>query len=174
VNARSVLRVVALLLTAGSAAAQADPLEPLPARLRDTGLYAPGSMTRVADGVLPYAPQYPLWSDGTRKRRWILLPSGTAIDARRPDAWEFPPGTRLWKEFGYERPLETRYLERLADGTWRFAAYVWSADGRDAELAPEQGAVVPGGPTGRYAVPARADCGACHEGPTVPVLGFTA
>jgi len=174
VNARRAARVVAALLAAWSVATKADPVASLPGRLSDTGLYAPGSTTRLADGVLPYAPQYPLWSDGTRKRRWIRLPPGSAIDARRPDAWEFPPGTRLWKEFGYGRPLETRYLERLDDGSWRFAAYVWSADGRDAELAPERGTVVSGGPTGRYAVPARADCIACHEGPSVPVLGFTA
>ena len=33
-----------------------------------------------------------------------------------PTRGDFPPGTRLWKEFGHARPVETRYLERLADG----------------------------------------------------------
>jgi mono/diheme cytochrome c family protein len=166
------LRLVALLLAAAGATAAAE--QPLPDRLSDTGLYAPGSITRSGEGVLPYAPQYPLWSDGTRKRRWIYLPPGTAIDASQPDAWEFPPGTRLWKEFAYGRPVETRYLERLDDGRWRFATYLWNADGRDAVLAPEGGAVLDAGPTGRYRVPSRADCLACHEGPAVPVLGFSA
>ena len=46
---------------------------------------------------------------------------------------------RLWKEFSFGRRVETRLMERLADGTWRFAAYVWSADGSDARLAPERG-----------------------------------
>jgi mono/diheme cytochrome c family protein len=166
------LRFATLLLVAAGAATAAEP--PLPARLSDTGLYAPGSTTRSGDRVQPYSPQYPLWSDGTRKRRWIYLPPGTAIDASQPDAWEFPPGTRLWKEFAYGRPVETRYLERLDDGRWRFATYLWNADGRDAVLAPEGGAVLDAGPTGRYRVPSRADCLACHEGPAVPVLGFSA
>jgi hypothetical protein len=160
------------LFAAGAALAEAGGA--LPTRLSDTGLYAPGSTAQMGDGVLSYVPQYPLWSDGTRKRRWIQLPPGKAIDASQPDAWEFPPGTRLWKEFAYGRPIETRYLERLDDGSWRFAAYVWNADGRDAVLAPEGGVVLDAGPTGRYRVPSRTDCLACHEGPAVPVLGFSA
>jgi mono/diheme cytochrome c family protein len=149
---------------------------PLPVRLADTGLYAPGSATEIRAGVLSFAPQYPLWSDGTRKRRWIALPPGTAIDARHADAWEFPVGTRLWKEFGYGRRIETRMIERLSDGSWRFAAYVWNADGTEATLAPEDGAILEraDAPGGRYAVPARNDCTACHEGAAVPVLGFSA
>jgi hypothetical protein len=154
-------------------AAPAQP-PPLPARLSETGLFEPGSTTVLRDGVLPFSPQYPLWSDGAGKRRWIFLPPGTAIDAAAPDAWQFPAGTRLWKEFRHGRAVETRYIERLDDGRWRFAAYVWDEDGRDAVLAPEEGAVLEAGPAGRYLVPSRADCLACHEGPAVPVLGFSA
>lgn len=154
----------------------AAPTQPLPVRLADTGLYAPASTTEVRAGVLPFAPQYPLWSDGTHKRRWIFLPPGTAIDARHADAWEFPAGTRLWKEFGFGRRIETRMIERLADGSWRFAAYVWNAADTDAILAPEDGAILEraDAPGGRYAVPSRGDCTACHEGAAVPVLGFSA
>jgi hypothetical protein len=125
---------------------------------------------------MAFAPQYPLWSDGTRKRRWIQLPPGASIDASRVDAWEFPVGTKVWKEFGYGRAIETRLIERVADGSWRFATYVWNAEGTDAELAPQDGTVVPvaDAPGGRYAVPSRGDCLACHEGPAVPVLGFSA
>ena len=98
-----------------------------------------------ADNIA-FAPQYPLWSDGTSKRRWIYLPPGAAIDASRVDAWEFPVGTRLWKEFSYDRRVETRFIERLADGSWRFAAYVWNKRGTDAVLAAEDGAVLPSAP----------------------------
>ena len=44
------------------------------------------------------------------------------------------------------------------------------------ELVPEDGAVVAvaDAPGGRYSVPSRNDCLACHEGPAVPVLGFSA
>lgn len=170
--ARVTLLAVALVPALPAAVSAAD--DPLPERLADTGLYAMGSTTRTGEGVLPYAPQYPLWSDGTRKRRWIRLPPGTAIDAAQPDAWQFPPGTQLWKEFSHGRRIETRYIERRPDGSWRFAAYVWDADGREAVLAPEHGARLAAGPTGRYAVPSRTDCLACHEGPAVPVLGFSA
>ena len=156
-------------------AAQSAPA-PLPPTLSATGLFAPGTPSTVRADVIAFSPQYPLWSDGTRKRRWIALPPGMAIDASQPDAWVFPPGTRLWKEFAFERRIETRYVERLADGRWRFASYVWRADGSDADLAPDGGAVVAaaGAPGGRYAVPSRTDCLACHEGAEVPVLGFSA
>jgi hypothetical protein len=156
----------------GDTAVQAS----LPQRLSETGLYAAGT-TRIAPGNIPYTPQYPLWSDGAGKRRWLYLPPGTAIDAANPDAWKFPPGTRLWKEFGYARPIETRLIERLADGSWRFAAYVWDAEGGDALLAPADGVPrlpVPDAPGGVYAIPSRDDCRACHEGAVEPVLGITA
>jgi hypothetical protein len=173
---RTALALVLSAIAAASSVASAGPPAPLPARLSETGLYQPGSTTAVRAGVMAFSPQYPLWSDGTRKRRWLALPPGTAIDARQVDAWEFPVGTRLWKEFAYGRPIETRMIERLADGSWRFSAYVWNADGTDALLAPQDGAVVPvaDAPGGRYPVPGRSDCTACHEGPAVPVLGFTA
>ncbi|HNP36231.1 MAG TPA: hypothetical protein PKK10_10285 [Woeseiaceae bacterium] len=133
--------------------------------------------TRIQPGNRSFSPQYSLWSDGATKRRWIYLPPGSAIDASDPDAWNFPVGTRLWKEFSYSRPIETRYIERLPSGSWLFAAYVWNDDGSDAILAPEAG--LPGhvaneAPGGRYPIPSREDCLACHEGAAVPVLGFSA
>lgn len=160
-----------------AAEAQASAVTPLPARLADTGLYEEGSTSRVRAGILGFTPQYPLWSDGARKQRWLYLPPGTAIDARDPNAWEFPRGTRLWKEFAYDARVETRYVERLADGSWRFATYVWNDAGTDAMLAPEAGIralPVAAAPAGRYAVPGRSDCLACHDGAPVPVLGVGA
>jgi len=168
--------ILAITLAATATLAAAAPgVEPLPQHLSATGLFAPGS-TRPAADVMAFAPQYPLWSDGTRKRRWIRLPPGASIDASRVDAWEFPVGTKVWKEFSYGRAIETRLIERVTDGSWRFATYVWNADGTDAVLAPEDGVVVAASdaPGGRYSVPSRSDCVACHEGPAVPVLGFTA
>jgi hypothetical protein len=165
-----ILRIAAfaLALLAGTAAASAQP--PLPERLGETGLF------RLETQLV--TPQYPLWSDGAAKRRWLHVPAGRFIDAAQPDTWQFPPGTKLWKEFAVAgRPVETRYIERLADGGWRYAAYVWDSDGREARLAPARGIPalpVAGAPGGRYAVPSRADCTACHEGAAVPVLGVSA
>lgn len=167
--------MVAAAAMVASARAQPVAPPPLPRLLSETGLFEAGSGTVRAD-VIAFAPQYPLWSDGTRKQRWIQLPAGRAIDASQPDAWQFPVGTRLWKEFSFGGRIETRYIERLADGSWRFASYAWNADGTDAVLVPEDGAIVAaaGAPGGRYSVPSRNDCLACHEGSAVPVLGFSA
>jgi hypothetical protein len=148
-----------------------------PATLQDTGLYSDFASLEVDPQHLPFAPQYPLWTDGAAKRRWISLPPGSAIDASDPEAWTFPIGTRLWKEFSFDgRRVETRYLERQADGQWLYAAYAWSADGRAAPLAP------PRGKYGAYAfaggrshtIPGVSDCHVCHRGGKSEVLGFSA
>ena len=55
--------------------------ESLPERLSQTGLYADLATKQVAPDLLAFTPQYPLWSDGARKSRWISLPAGTSIDA---------------------------------------------------------------------------------------------
>lgn len=165
----------ALLLMPGVAAA-AD-ASVLPLHLRDTGLYADESMSRARNEVLPFSPQYPLWSDGAAKRRWIHLPAGSSVDASNPDAWNFPRGTKLWKEFSHGRRIETRYIERGMDGTWRYGSYVWNEDGSDAVLAPAVGIRdLPArtAPGSRYSIPAQDDCRACHEGSSAPVLGFSA
>jgi hypothetical protein len=146
-----------------------------PASLRETGLYSDWARKTVAAENLPFSPQYPLWTDGASKARFIHVPAGRWIDASDPDAWEFPVGTRLWKEFRFgSRPVETRYLERTAEG-WQYAAYQWSEDGAQAPLAPERGArSVEIRPGVRHAIPGRFDCRICHEGRPTAVLGFSA
>ena len=168
---------MALLLCTPPTASAAPSVRPVPQHLSETGLYREGSTTEIRPELIAFSPQYPLWSDGATKRRWIALPPGTFIDASNPDAWDFPRGTRLWKEFSVGRPVETRFIERLADGSWRFAAYVWNEDGTDAVLAPAETSVtLPPTKTRatRYIVPSEYDCRACHEGAPAPVLGFGA
>lgn len=152
-----------------SSLAQPQP-EPAPT-LRATGFFDAGA------ALVAFEPQHPLWSDGADKQRWLLLPPGTWIDASDPDAWVFPVGTRLWKRFSHAgRPIETRLIERRADG-WSYATYLWRADGSDADLASARGVAalpVAAAPGGRYALPGRGDCVACHGGATVPVLGLSA
>src|SRR5262245_1808413 len=100
---------------AGASAPAATNSEP-PALLSQTGLYTPGTARAVDPQNLTFSPQYPLWTDGAHKRRWIRLPAGSFIDASQPDAWRFPVGTRLWKEFSFDgKPVETRMIERLPD-----------------------------------------------------------
>jgi mono/diheme cytochrome c family protein len=167
---------IALALGGGCTAAAAEPPAELPPRLSGTGLYAEPEAHAVAPDVLPYAPQYPLWTDGAAKRRWIRLPPGASIDATDPAGWSFPAGTRFWKEFAFGRPVETRFMEKQSDGSWRFASYVWDADGRDATLAPPRGipGVVETRTGARHDVPGVSDCRACHLGRPGGVLGFDA
>jgi mono/diheme cytochrome c family protein len=137
----------------------------LPERLSQTGL--------GEAGVRAFEPRFALWSDGAAKRRWIALPPGTQVDASQPDAWRFPVGTRLWKEFSVDgRPVETRHFVLGTDGRWEFASYVWAGD--DAVRAPARGQTLtlPNGKA--YAVPSTGDCIACHGGARSPVLGFAA
>jgi hypothetical protein len=157
------------------AAAGAHAWEP-PATLRETGLYTEWDAKTVDRANLHYTPQYPLWSDGAVKSRWIRLPAGRFIEARDPDSWEFPVGTKLWKEFRVgARRVETRYIESTAEG-WQYATYLWNEEETEAPLAPERGtkAAAEVAPGVRHAIPSRYDCRACHEGRPAPVLGFTA
>jgi len=175
-RAGATLGAAALLLAASAPGRASASPGAAPDRLSGTGLFADVASRTLAPGVLPYSPQYPLWTDGAAKRRWIRLPPGAAIDGSDPDTWRFPAGTRLWKEFSLGgRPVETRYMERRADG-WVYATYLWAADGRDAALAPERGhrALVESGPGVPYDIPGTADCRACHQGHPSEVLGFTA
>jgi hypothetical protein len=147
-----------------------------PERLSETGLYADATGETLSAGVRPFAPQYPLWSDGAAKRRWVFLPEGTTIDARDPNAWSFPVGTKFWKEFRFARRVETRYLERAADGSWIYATYVWRADGGEAVRAPDcgvRGACATELGT-RHDIPSVEDCRACHDASPSRVLGFGA
>jgi len=146
-----------------------------PQHLADTGLYMDFAARTLAPGVHPFSPQYPLWSDGASKRRWFSLPPGSRIDATNPDAWVFPVGTRFWKEFAFGRPVETRLIERRADGEWLFATYRWKEDGSDAVLVPEKGArrVAESRPGVPYDLPGVVECRACHESGLAPILGFS-
>jgi hypothetical protein len=148
-----------------------------PQSLHDTGLYADAATQQVDPRHLAFSPQYPLWTDGATKRRWISLPPGTAIDASDPEAWVFPVGTRFWKEFSFDgRPVETRYLERQGDGQWLYAAYAWSADGREAQLTSPKGkrGAYPLAGGRSHTIPGVGDCKACHQGGRSEVLGFSA
>ena len=178
-KSRSSLAASLALTVWGSAfcAARADqPGEP-PALLSQTGLYARIANQTVAADALPFAPQYPLWTDGAAKRRWIRLPPGAFIDASDPAAWVFPAGTKLWKEFAFGgRRVETRYMEKQSDGAWTFATYAWTDDGKDAERVSQRGrpnAVETRGGA-PHDLPSVADCRVCHLGRPSGVLGFDA
>jgi hypothetical protein len=146
----------------------------LPQRLSDTGLYANIATGELSPGVLAYTPQFPLWSDGAEKRRWILLPNGQQIDTSNMDEWLFPDGTKVWKEFSVRGArVETRLLEKRGpgDGDWVSLAYTWEADDQEAIAAPL--GEIDSHHTD-HDVPAAGECLACHGGRRSFVLGFSA
>lgn len=172
---RALVAIALLTIAAPGRAGDASPVRP-PERLSETGLYASGGTLVVAPENRPYAPQYPLWTDGAAKARWIYLPAGTTIDTTDPDAWVFPVGTKLWKEFAFAgKKVETRLLWRVDEARWIFATYVWNDEGTDALLAPDEG--VPGAapiaPGKRHSIPSVFECTACHASAGSVPLGFS-
>jgi hypothetical protein len=147
-----------LILVVTLAGCSSSPSQGLPAELRDTGM--DDSRNRE------YQPAFEAWSDGADKTRWIQLPSGTAVDASDPNAWIFPVGTKLWKEFRVGgRKIETRMLWKDAPSHWTMAAYVWSADQTTATIATEPVQPIPGS---TYEVPA-GQCEQCHQAIEKPI-----
>jgi hypothetical protein len=140
--------------------------------LRCTGLYTDFAAKTVAPDVLPYAPAFPLWSDGAIKSRWVRLPPGTQIDATDMDEWRFPVGTTFFKEFALgTRRIETRVIQKQPDQTWLRQTFRWSDDEtRATELITGEKNVA--GTT--YEIPVQAACAVCHTGRIDGVLGFEA
>lgn len=172
-----VMLVLSIIYQGGRPVLAARGVPEPPARLADTGLYVDGSLAAINPGNRPFVPQYPLWSDGLSKQRWVYLPPGTSIDASDEHEWKFPVGTKFWKQFSLkDRKVETRLLWKASADGWVTASYVWNGAGTDASLAPAQGVfdVVEVAPGRRFSIPSRTDCTACHGAkPTTP-LGFTA
>jgi cytochrome c553 len=162
-------QATAAAVVALTSMAVADTGLPPPSRLAETGLDAPGVRT--------FSPQYPLWTDGAAKRRWISLPPGTAIDGTRLAEWDFPVGTKFWKEFSFGgRKVETRFLWRATSREWMAVSYVWNEEGTEAVLAPADGLAGTAdlGNGKQHAIPSRSDCLACHGAARTRPLGFSA
>jgi len=161
-----------------------EPLQELPTRISEVGLYpvAP-DLGSVPTRAVFYEPAWPLWSNGSAKRRYIVIPAGETID-NRDEPWSFPAGTLLLKTFLYPddgfadglRPLETRLMRLDAEGSWDYATYRWNDDATDATLVdPSAPDPVPVSSEGRdfvHTIPAKLECRSCHESREGEVLGF--
>jgi hypothetical protein len=148
-----------------------------PRLLSETGLYGKSGPLVVDPRNRPYSPQYPLWSDGARKQRWVSLPAGASIDVTNVDAWVFPVGTKFWKEFVFNgRRVETRLLWRASEQGWVFASYKWNEKQTDAAIAPADGhvGVAEIASNRRHTIPSIEECRACHDSKRTEILGFSA
>lgn len=137
----------------------------MPATLAETGLCMNASCTQITPGILAYTPRYQLYSDTAEKKRWLQLPAGTTINTSNMEFWEFPVGTKLWKEFIRDNVrVETRLIMRVGPGNtsadWFYAAYVWNAT-QDATHWAEFGEPDANGT--QHDVPGKALCRNCHE-----------
>jgi hypothetical protein len=143
-----------------------------PETLECTGLYASIRGKRTAPGAVTFAPSSFLWSDGAEKHRWIYLPKGTQIDSSSPNQWNFPVGTRVWKEFKVgDKRVETRIFYKTRADRWRRATYIWNDDESQADFTYGEDLDLDNGP---YHVPEQEECDDCHDGQKDRLLGFDA
>jgi hypothetical protein len=133
-----------------------------------------------------------LWSDGAKKKRWVLLKAGTSIGFReKDDYWDYPEAAVFIKNFSIDTVAgdtstrilwETRVMlsqktrsfedsTRMID-TWYGYSYKWDADQKEARLVGNDGlqAEIRTWPEGRgkpsvmkkWVFPQRSQCLKCH------------
>jgi uncharacterized repeat protein (TIGR03806 family) len=140
-----------------------------------------------AAGLVPYAVNSPLWSDGAVKTRWMALPAGGKITFAEKGEWAFPNGTVFVKHFELptdqshpeaRRRLETRLLVRDASGSAYGVTYKWRPDNSDADLVTDAitediSIRTAAGETRKQAwyFPSQNDCLRCHTPAAGYVLG---
>jgi mono/diheme cytochrome c family protein len=129
----------------------------LPATLAETDLTTLDSLTLAANGVISYAPTYPLYSDGSGKMRYVRVPRGTSVVFdKATQKFHIPDNTRFYKTFLKEvvdgngnpryRKIETRLIVARADTdppagssgppkiNALFGTYVWNDNETQATL----------------------------------------
>jgi hypothetical protein len=159
-------------------AAETEAQTPVAPRfLSQTGLYADAAKLKIDRRNRTFSPQYPLWSDGATKRRWVRLPEGSKINVADLNNWELPVGTKFWKEFAFNgRKVETRFLWQTRKDHWVFASYAWNEAQTDAELASESGIadIMSIGNGKAHSIPSVSECRSCHDSSRTEILGFNA
>jgi uncharacterized repeat protein (TIGR03806 family) len=159
-----------------------------PEKLSQTGCMNPSDLRKMADFVIPYDVNSPLWSDGANKQRGMVLPAGGKIHVRNCTAtpsecsgmaddghWDFPVGTVLLKNFSFDEKLvETRLFVRSAANKWVGYGYQWDEAQTDATVVPDEARTVmfnTGTRTVPWTYPSRYDCMLCHNKPGGSSLG---
>jgi uncharacterized repeat protein (TIGR03806 family) len=144
----------------------------VPRALVDTGCVDRTDPLRPAEGLIPYAPVAPFWSDGADKERFMALPEGGQITVGPDGDFEFPNGTVLVKNFTYNgRRFETRLFVRHPDGEWAGYSYRWADDQRSATLLQADEVRDLGGGL-RWLYPSRNQCMECHTAAAGRSLGL--
>lgn len=153
-----------------------------PRRLSETGLFPDMKNLAPHPALIPFDVNVPLWSDGTGKERFIMLPGLEKVRIGRDGTYAYPDGTIFVKHFflGGGKPgtpdrrmLETRLLVKKGE-SWNGYTYVWDEKQEDAHLIDGRlGMTITWDGTEReWTFPGRADCASCHTHVAGDVLGF--
>ncbi|AKV03931.1 hypothetical protein AKJ09_10594 [Labilithrix luteola] len=153
-------------------------IDPLPAgvnpvaeKLSATGCVNKDNPKEASDGMIPYAVNMPLWSDGADKRRWMAVPDGANVQVMPEGDWNFPIGSVLMKQFSLGGKLvETRFFVRHDDGDWAGYSYEWNDDQSDATLLHSLKTKAVGNQT--WTFPGRSHCLQCHTDAAGNTLGL--
>lgn len=157
-----------------------------PPLLSQTGCFDLSAAMRPVPhpGLIPYDVVSELWSDGSKKRRYLGLPDGAGMTIGANGSWGAPPGTLIIKQFDLEttpgdpstrRPVETRFLVNDATLGWQGFTYRWNTAGTNASLLTDGTFTVTwpmnGGGQHVHLYPSRAQCRSCHHPSFGPLLG---
>ncbi|MDB5341386.1 MAG: yliI, partial [Planctomycetaceae bacterium] len=158
-----------------------------PRTLTETKLFSSVKDQTPAPGLIPYAVNVQLWSDGAVKDRFIALPSSHSLVFKEQEQWEFPAGTVIVKTFSLQtdktdpekrQRIETRLWLNSPRG-WEGYTYLWNPEQTEATLLgdwpfrkdyPIQTAE--GIVKQEWYFPSRSDCQACHSHNIGFVLGW--
>jgi uncharacterized repeat protein (TIGR03806 family) len=142
--------------------------------LTETGCLDPASPTQPPPGMIGYAVNSPLWSDGAAKDRWLYVPPDTKVGVGDDGDLDLPPGSVAVKTFSVGgKKVETRLFARYADDTWGGYSYEWNDEQTDATLlgAGKTKLLADGA---MWTFPSRAECFTCHTAAAGFSLGLEA
>ena len=167
----------------------------VPHLLSGTGVFSDTANRTPAAGLIPYALNAPMWSDGATESFFMAVPNRGDIVTpeqqlrfRPTGPWKFPDGAVFIRNLDLtvdevhpaapRRRLETQVLVRDSSGAVYGATYKWRADNSDAEMitagTTEEFAITNAAgihtQTWYYASPA--DCLICHTPGAGYVLGI--
>ena len=165
-----------------------------PNLLSETGVFENLSPLVPRDFCIPYDLNVPFWSDGTEKKRWLILPNDGQHDSPEEQIqysesgdWMFPSGTVLVKHFELAldsqtptqaQKIETRFIVFGENNSFYGVTYRWNEAQTEATLLLDgrrdtftlQTAAGPRSLSWSY--PSPAECLTCHNTATGGALGI--
>jgi hypothetical protein len=168
----------------------------IPTNLSQTGVFSNTPAMSPTNGLIPYVPNTPLWSDGALKTRYVAVPNNGGVITPNEQitfaptgTWTFPAGTVFVKTFqlntdttnpNVQHRLETRLLVRDINGAVYGVTYKWRPDNSDADLLTSsltENILITnatGMSTQTWYYPSPVDCLTCHTPWAGYVLGVNA